>query len=144
LPPLGHGAWVAPKWSMVDPKIATMLLHVPPPASVTITVANAGGNDRHPPQPAASSSAEDKEGPGQGLAPSFGNDADPSYGMELSDDGGPGIEEMEVLLGQPSNGTDPAYDMELSDDEWDLSAGLVLSDDEEVVRYMEISDDDGA
>ncbi|KAG6904324.1 hypothetical protein DXG01_004165 [Tephrocybe rancida] len=66
------------------------------------------------------------------------------YGMELSDDEDPGIEEMEVLSGQPGNGTDPAYDMELSDDEWDPSAGLVLSDDKEVVRYMEISDDDGA
>ncbi|KAG6905781.1 hypothetical protein DXG01_000782 [Tephrocybe rancida] len=51
LPPLGHGAWVAPKQSMVDPKVAAMLLHVPPPASVTITVADVGGNDRRPPQP---------------------------------------------------------------------------------------------
>ncbi|KAG6914749.1 hypothetical protein DXG01_015528 [Tephrocybe rancida] len=144
LPPLGHGAWVAPKQSMVDPKIATTLLHVPPPASVTVTVADVAGNDHRPPQPAASSGAKDEEGPGQGPAPSFGNDADPSYGMELSDDKDPGIEEMEVLLGQPGNGTNPAYDMELSDNKWDPLAGLVLSDDDEVVRYIEISDDDGA
>ncbi|KAG6904832.1 hypothetical protein DXG01_006819 [Tephrocybe rancida] len=42
----------------------------------------------------------------------------------------------------PGNDMDPVFSMELSDNEWDPCVGLVLSNDEDVAAHMEISDDD--
>ncbi|KAG6913914.1 hypothetical protein DXG01_003583, partial [Tephrocybe rancida] len=49
-----------------------------------------------------------------------------------------------ITKSYPSNELAPAYEMDLSDNDWDPSAGLVLSDNEDVAADMELSDDDGA
>ncbi|KAG6915998.1 hypothetical protein DXG01_008883 [Tephrocybe rancida] len=106
---------------------------------------------------------------GDQLRPYVGNTADPAFRMELSDDEGqlacstrlnltpasltspehipqhPGIVPDEpITKSYPSNELDPAYEMDLSDNDWDPSAGLVLSDNEDVAADMELSNDEEA
>ncbi|KAG6914146.1 hypothetical protein DXG01_002187 [Tephrocybe rancida] len=96
---------------------------------------------------------------GDGLRSYVSNAADPAFRRELSQlnlapasltspkhiPQPPGIVPNEVITKTyPGNELDPTYEMDLSDNDWDPSAGLVLSDNEDVAADMELSDDEGA